>query len=371
MKKEGIDSWIVFTREGSPDPIAKEFGLEACTWRSAGILTQDDQLLAVVGSFDSKMVTRSGLYDEVIGYGSEGIVEALQRISTKEGMTTVAIDESEDFGLADGLTSGMKRYLKKHMTFTRKFLPAEDMIIDLRGRLFPEEINKVKKAVKLTEEILEDAERNAMKVGAKDKDVFDYVQKITKERGAAFSWDERMDPSLCVGTIEPQHSAYDNAILRSGKMMRIDFGIKLDGYCSDLQRVYFFGKAPKKFEEDFSVARQANDAAIRALEPHSQGYKVDQAGRDVVLQNGFKNFMHGLGHTLGRTAHEIGPLLAPQWRKRYGHSMDKMIGTNIALTIEPTVYSTCGGINLEQDVLVNEEGRVVELSEPQGEIISL
>jgi Xaa-Pro aminopeptidase len=369
LKRESTGAWIIFTREGSRDPIGEDFGLGACTWRSAAILTSDDRLYAVVGSFEQKMVSRFDLYDEVEGYGSEGPVDALRRILDKNRIRVVAIDESEDFGLADGLSSGMKRYLSRHLKGVRKFVSAEDLIIDFRARLFPEEIRKVKRAIRVTEEILEDAQRNVIKPGRKDKDVFEYVQKLTRENDATFSWDEDMNPSICVGTIAPQHSAYDNVSLHEGKMMRIDFGIKLDGYCSDIQRVYFFGRPPREFNEDFQVARSANDAAISRIEPNAKGYEIDEAGRNVVIGEGFPSFMHGLGHTLGRTAHEIGPVLAPRWKNRYGHSMEKQVGTCIVLTIEPTVFSKFGGINLEQDVLVNEDERVSALSIPQEEPI--
>lgn len=49
--------------------------------------------------------------------------------------------------------------------------------------------------------------------------------------------------------------------------------------------------------------------------------------------------------------------------------MDKKIGTNIALTIEPTIFSDFGAINIEQDVLVDDSGRAVELSKPMTEPI--
>jgi Xaa-Pro aminopeptidase len=370
MKKERIDAWLIFTREGAKDPLSKEFGLEACTWRSAGILTRENETIAIVGSYDVKQVERSGIYDQVIGYGSEGISLELSSISSKLGFSKIAINESSDYGLADGLTASMKRYLLKNM-HGASFVSSEDLAIDLRGRLLPEETKKMRNAIKMTEEILDETQSHAMKIGKRDKDVFEYVQKITREYGAGLSWDESMDPSLCVGSIDPQHSGYDNVLLREGKFLRIDFGIKLDGYCSDLQRDYYFGTPPKELKNDFAIAREANDAAITKLSGNSLGFEVDRAGRSVVTRNGFQNFPHGLGHTLARTAHEIGPIFAPKWRRRYGHAMDKRIGTNICLTIEPTVYSKFGGINLEQDVLVNDEGRVEFLSFPQEEIISL
>ena len=369
MKKEGIDAWIIFTREANEDPLADEVGLGAVTWRSAGIITPEGNF-AVVGSFDVKQTERTGIYDEVYGYGSEGPVDELRRLSRKLDLKTVAINESQDFPLADGLSAGLKKFLKKYIQH-EKLVSSEDLVIDLRGRLLPEEILKVKAAVKKTEEILDDAQRHAIKEGALDREIFEYVQAKTREAGAGFSWPESMNPSLNVGTTPAQHSGYDNLRLKRGQMFRIDFGIRLDGYCSDLQRVYFVGPVPKKMNESFAVARNANDAAIRKLRPSVTGYDVDKAGRDVVLQNGFKDFAHGLGHTIARTAHEIGPALAPRWRNRYGHAMDKKIGRNIAFTIEPTINSEFGAINIEQDVLVDDKGSIVELSKPMTGPISV
>jgi len=370
MKLEHIDAWLVFTREGNPDPIAKEFGLGTCTWRSAGVLTHDDRMYAIVGNLDTRTVSRCEMYDEVAGYASEGPVDLLSRLVKQKGLRRVAIDESNDFGLADGLSSGMKKYLRKHLQGIESYVPSEDLIIDLRGRLFPTEISKVRGAVRLTEEIFEGAQKKVIKEGVRDKEIFEYFQRTTKENGAGFSWDQKMNPSVCVGTIESQHSAYDNVALRRGKMLKIDFGINLDGYCSDLQRVYFCGSPPSKLKHDFSIARKANDASIKMLSPGAKGYQIDQAARQVLHRNGFRNFMHALGHTVGTTAHEIGPLLAPRWRNRYGRAMEKLIGKNIVFAIEPTVYSEFGGINLEQDVLVNKDGHTEELSAPLQEVIS-
>jgi Xaa-Pro aminopeptidase len=371
MKEREIDAWIVFTREGNRDPLSEDFGLSDITWRSAAIICENGSSYAIVGSFDAKQVERTGLYDEVYGYGSEGPFDLLSTVARKNGFKKVAIDESDDFGLADGISSSMKRYLKGAMPRNVEFVSSEDLVISLRGRLLPEELSKVKKAITLTEDILETAQNRWMKEGKTDYELFTRIQEETVGAGADFAWSRSMCPSVCVGTIEPQHSGYDNVPLRAGKMLRIDFGVKLNGYCADLQRDYFFGSPPKKLREDFQVARQANDAAIKKLSANARGFEVDRAGRRIVLKSGFKDFAHGLGHTLGRTAHEIGPVLAPQWRKRYGYAMDKKIGRNVVITIEPTIFSKFGGINLEQDVLVDDSGKTVELSKPMEEMIQV
>ena len=370
MKKEGTDAWILFTREGIQDPLSEEFGLSDVTWRSAGIITSDDKNYAVVGSFETKLAEKSKIYDEIVGYGAEGAAEHLQKIARRQGFRKVAINESQDFGLADGISASLKSYLRKSMRGV-ELVSSEDFVIDLRGRLLPQEIEKVRNSIKLTEELLDETQRVMIREGVSDREIFEFIQKITVEAGAGFSWTGSSDPAVCVGTTPAQHFAYANQKLKKGKLVRIDYGVSLEGYCSDIQRDYFLGSIPEKLEEDFKVSRDACDAAIAALSPEATGFEVDRAGRSIVVNAGFESFAHGLGHTLGRTAHEIGPILSPRWRQRYGHAMDRKIGKNVVLTIEPTVFSTFGAINLEQDVLVDDNGKVEELSKRANEIISV
>jgi Xaa-Pro aminopeptidase len=73
---------------------------------------------------------------------------------------------------------------------------------------------------------------------------------------------------------------------------------------------------------------------------------------------------------LGRSTHEIGPLLGPKWPNRYGKQGEKTVQRDMVFTIEPSVTSKLGTCNLEQDVLVTSNG-YQELSKPQDEIIQL
>src|SRR5881397_2031859 len=118
----------------------------------------------------------------------------------------------------------------------------------------------------------------------------------------------------------------------------------------------------------FKTARDANDAALAALKPGVPGYKVDQAGRKLIQKRGYPEYKHALGHVLGRSTHEIGPLLGPRWPNRYGKQGEKPVQKDMDFTIEPSVRSKFGTCNLEQDVFVSSNG-FQELSKPQDELI--
>jgi Xaa-Pro aminopeptidase len=168
------------------------------------------------------------------------------------------------------------------------------------------------------------------------------------------------------------HVGYYGTKIKEGDFVKLDFGVKFDGYCSDIQRNYFVGsgRVPKGVEQMFKTARAANDAALAALKPGVPGYKVDQAGRSLIVKRRYPEYKHALGHVLGRSTHEIGPLLGPRWPNRYGKQGEKQVQRDMVFTIEPSVTSKFGTCNLEQDVLVTSNG-YQELSKPQDEIIQL
>ncbi len=118
----------------------------------------------------------------------------------------------------------------------------------------------------------------------------------------------------------------------------------------------------------FETARDANDAAISLLKPGVPGYLVDKAGRSLIVKRRYPEYKHALGHVLGRSTHEIGPLLGPRWPNRYGKQGEKPVQKDMVFTIEPSVTSKYGTCNIEQDILVTSSGHE-ELSKPQDEII--
>jgi Xaa-Pro aminopeptidase len=165
---------------------------------------------------------------------------------------------------------------------------------------------------------------------------------------------------------------FHNDTIAKGDFVKLDFGVNYEGYCSDIQRNYFVGpgQVPNGVKKMFRTARDANDAALSLLKPGVPGYRVDEVGRRLIVKRGYREYKHALGHVLGRSTHEIGPLLGPGWPNRYGKQVEKAVQKDMVFTIEPSVTSRFGTCNLEQDVLVTSSG-FEELSKPQNELIML
>ena len=370
MSDQEIDLWITFTREGNEDPLSQDLRFSDLTWRSAAIIDRDGARTAVVGSLEVDTIKQSRFYDEVVGYASEGVAPKLAQIVRKRNPKKIAVNNSYDMGAADGLTSGMEAYLERALKGqSRSFVSGEDLAITLRARLVPEEIELVKKAIAKCEKIYDEIE-GSIKQGKKDKYVHEVAHKLVSKEGLTTAWAYDRCPSVNVANNPMGHIGYHNAIIRNGDFVKLDFGVKYQGYCSDIQRVYFVGPGsiPGSVRKMFETARAANDAALAELKPGVIGHKVDSAGRKLILKKGYPEYKHALGHVLGRSTHEIGPLLGPRWPDRYGKQVEKLVQKDMIFTIEPSVASKLGTCNLEQDVLVTAKG-YQQLSKPQQDII--
>ena len=117
----------------------------------------------------------------------------------------------------------------------------------------------------------------------------------------------------------------------------------------------------------FDTVVRAVEAGLAALRPGVRGYEVDAAARRVVVEAGYPEFKHGLGHGLGRAVHDGGTLLGPRW-PCYGRTPEGVVEAGNVFTVELGVATEAGYVGLEEDVLVTEGGCEV-LSGFQRELV--
>jgi Xaa-Pro aminopeptidase len=147
------------------------------------------------------------------------------------------------------------------------------------------------------------------------------------------------------------HARPTSRVVGPNDCVLLDFGGVYDGYCVDLTRTVHIGPMPEAFRRLFDAVRQAQAAAIAVVKAGARGVDVDDAARQVMVGHGLAEaFGHGTGHGLGLEVHEeprISPL-APA---------DEPLQAGMVVTIEPGAYVPgTGGVRIEDDVLVTEEG---------------
>jgi Xaa-Pro aminopeptidase len=86
-----------------------------------------------------------------------------------------------------------------------------------------------------------------------------------------------------------------------------------------------------------------------------RGFEIDQIAREVVVDNGYEEYKHALGHGLGRACHDGGPLIGPRW-ERYGDTPMMQVEAGHVYTLELGVVTSAGYVGIEEDVVVTENG---------------
>ncbi len=380
LREEQIDAWLTFVREtsGVRDPVLDFLiGPGELTWESAVILTRNGEKIAIVGRLEKEAMERLDVYDEIISYDTavSGILrETLARIAPRQ----VAINFSQNNVHADGLTHAMYLKLQKYLegtVYAERLVSAERVISALRGRKTPAEVEKIRRAVQITEDIFQKTFQ-FIRVGMTEREVGAFMHAQMKEAGVGFAWPQESNPAINSGPDSPVgHAGPTDIQIRPGHLLHFDFGVKFEDYCSDIQRMAYLLRpgetdAPPEVKRGFETICRAVEACRAMLKPGAAGKEADAAARNTVMEAGYPEYMYGTGHQLGRVAHDGGAMLGPEWEK-YGDAPRQRVETGNVFTIEPGLaVPGYGYIGLEEDVLVTESGAQY-LGTPQTRLVLL
>ena len=153
--------------------------------------------------------------------------------------------------------------------------------------------------------------------------------------------------------------------LAAGDLVVLDFGGVYGGYCVDLTRTVAIGRVAPEQARLFDAVAQAHAAAVAAANaPGATTGSVDDAARSTLRTHGLDTYFgHGTGHGLGLEVHE-----APRLTRRSpDFPGDTRLESGMVFTIEPGAYvEGVGGVRIEDDVLVTEQGSELLTDTPRG-----
>ena len=364
LKETELDMWLTFVRETTElnDPNLPYIAGTHVVWQSAFIVTRQGNRIAIVGSGDTNNIIRLEAYDEVIGY-DHSIRDALVGVLDRFDPQTIGINYSEDNNAADGITYGMYMRLCRLLEgtpYAERFVSAEPATMKIRGRKSPTEIALIKDAIGTTMGLFHEL-TEAVRVGWTEKNVLKFLHKRMDEIGVGPAWAAEYCPSVNAGLDSLRgHTPPGDVVIEPGHILRLDYGVKKNDYCSDLQRVWYFLKKgefapPEDVLVGFDVVQQVVTEAIKMMKPGVIAYEVDALGREIFREAGYPEFMYALGHQVGRNAHDGGTLLGPRW-ERYGARPYDPLEANQVYTLELGVRTSAGYVAQEEMVLVTEDG---------------
>lgn len=376
LKEKQVDMWLTFVRETGvmADPVMDFIAGAGVTWQSAFIITAKGDTLAIVGNLDEAAMKSRGNYKEVVSYVQsirEVFLNALKRFDPEK----IAINYSLGVPTADGLSTGMYLQLLEYLQDTPykdRLVSSEGIISALRGRKTPEEIKRMKEAIRITLEIFRMA-GNFIKAGRTEAEIAAFVLAEVEKRGLETAWDREHCPAVFSGPdTAGAHAAPTDRKVEPGHIINMDFGVKYRDYCSDLQRTWYVlrpgeTEAPAPVQRGFRVLKESIDKAAAALKPGVMGKDIDHIARQHLIDNGFQEYPHALGHQVGRQAHDGAALLGPVW-ERYRSTPFLPIEKGQVFTIEPRLtVAGHGVVTMEEEVWVRENGCEF-ISDPQVEL---
>src|SRR6476469_2937002 len=103
----------------------------------------------------------------------------------------------------------------------------------------------------------------------------------------------------------PHHEPAADRVIKPGDIVLCDFGGTMRGYCSDITRMFHVGEPPAEVRDTYAVLEAAQEAGVRAATIGTPCAEVDAAARQVIVDAGLGDqFVHRVGHGIGREAHE-------------------------------------------------------------------
>ncbi len=242
------------------------------------------------------------------------------------------------------------------------------MLENIRSEKDAMELSAIKKACALGDNAFTYAIKK-LRIGVTEKELALKLELFVKKHGAALSF-----PSIVAfgnHSSIPHHHITDRK-LQKNSIVLLDFGVKLNNYCSDMTRTIFFGSATAEFKKIYHTVLTAQQKSIDYLASTShslpstakgiQASKLDQIARRYIISQNFHSIPHSLGHGIGIQVHEA-PRLAPK-------SKD-ILKPGMVFSVEPGIYIPgFGGVRIE-DLVALEKNGVRVLTQAQKELVQL
>ncbi len=377
LKEFDIDCWITFVRESqiNGDPTLAFLTSADVTWHSAFIITKSGKTAAIVGLYDVQTVEDLNAYDEVVGFVT-GVKEPLQNYLKDLNPRQIALNYSEGSEICDGITHGMFITMQKILTdieMEDKIISGEKIVSALRERKSGTELTNIKDAIKHTEEII-DLVHKFIKPGLTEIEIGNFIKAEIQERKLEYAWEETVCPAVFTGPdTAGAHYAPSEKKVERGHILNMDFGVKVNGYCSDMQRTFYIMKegeteVPSDVLKGFETIVESVEKSKQGMKPGIQAKEIDSIARNIVVENGYEEFPHGLGHQVGRFSHDGTALLGPTWEK-YAQKPFQKLEEGMVFTIEPRLTVENRGVATIEEMVVLTANGAEWLTTPQKEIL--
>ncbi|MPM65337.1 Aminopeptidase YpdF [bioreactor metagenome] len=242
-----------------------------------------------------------------------------------------------------------------------KFKSISNLVDKFTQPKAPEEIENIKKACNISEQVFEHI-LGFIKPGMTELDIaieIDYKSRLLGSQGPAFDTIVTSGPRGAL-----VHGQPSTRKIKKNDIVLMDFGSRVNGFCSDITRTISVGKPTREQKAIYELLYNAMSQAILEVRPGMKGHLLDAVARDIINNAKYGDyFKHSLGHGLGLVCHEM-PTISFRLQ-------NQIIPEDVVLAIEPGIYLPQKfGMRVEDNVIVNK-GNNIKLTNAPEELISI
>ena len=346
MDDNGIDLWVLITREYNEDPVVKT--LLPPTWLNARRQT----ILVFSKNKDSEGITSAAITRYPFGKLIPSIWnkekqpnqwQALADYIVSKNPKNIGINTSKSFALADGLVKTDYDALMQVLpeAYKSKVVSAEQLAIGWIETRTAKEMVLYEDLVAITHQII--AEAFSSKVITAGKTTTDDVVWWLREKVLSLGLDTWFHPTVDVQRAnESDLYAFDSKskfdIIQPGDLVHCDFGISYLSLNTDCQELAYVLKPGEKQAPDFLVAALAQGNQVQDI--FTNNFKAGVSGNVILKKSLEAGRAEGLRpqiytHPLGTFGHSAGTTLG-MWDSQNGVAVngDYPLHLNTAYAIE-------------------------------------
>jgi Xaa-Pro aminopeptidase len=230
---------------------------------------------------------------------------------------------------------------------------AKGQVEDLRRIKEPSEVEALRSAIALGDAAYEHI-LDRIRPGVTERTIGLELEIYMRTHGAD---DISFEPIVGSGPLSAHiHHTPSERRFEKGDFVLLDFGARVDGYCGDLTRTVVLGSPSEAQQRQYDAVLKTNSDALEAMKPGADCHAVDAVARRTLVEAGFDDFGHGLGHGLGLEVHES---------PRLSRISTDVLEPGMVVTNEPGLYLEGGGVRIEDCVLITEAGPEVLTKAPK------
>ncbi|RLE52000.1 MAG: hypothetical protein DRJ26_00680 [Candidatus Methanomethylicota archaeon] len=350
IEDNGIDVAIFFSRENLCYLTGNLIDY------AASLLTSNGEVVTVCSFLEYERAKAETWSDEVVAYlpydisnpppqtvKSRSLLDAVCKVVSDLGFSSSTIGFEADY-LSRSLSEKLFKGLPE-----AEFKDVSTLVSEFRQVKDSSEVENIRRATRILSRAFRSA-ADAIEVGVSEVEVAGEALRAMIASGGSGIFKMPIVASGYRSAL-PHGRASSKAIER-GELVVLDFVVAYNWYYGDLTRVAVVGYPSSKQLRLYEVVVEALEAAISSIKPGVTCAEVDRVARKIIAKAGFgEYFIHSTGHGIGLSVHE---------RPRLSSTDSTVLKPGMVVTVEPGIYiPDLGGVRVERDVLVTEDGAEV------------